>query len=181
NIFLATDSGDSVVLVLSNLLAASDIVDHSTQISRLEPNIRRSEMDSSHPAPAEAFDELVSALRASLTPAITPSSAFASPMALPFFLLQVSKYIEMQPQRFTTEKSKVAFLLSLLSVRMLLWARVIWNSQSNIINSFHAFTDYFKEVFRQSAGSLRKRMEGVGFANRLPAGPSPALAMGLCH
>ncbi len=38
------------------------------------------------------------------------------------FLLQLSLFIEMQPQKFVSERSKVAFLISLLSGRALLWA-----------------------------------------------------------
>lgn len=89
-------------------------------------------MDPRHPDPADAFDKLVSAFRATLTPIPTPTSASASPMAIQSsysgeavecssFLLQFLLYIEMQPQKFTT----VAFLLSLLSGRVLLWAHVI--------------------------------------------------------
>ncbi len=122
-------------------------------------------MDPCRPDPADAFDELVSALRVSLTPLSTPPSASASPMALPSaysgeavecsgFLLQISLYIEMQPQKFATERAKVAFLLLLLSGCALLWAHAIWNSQSTIINSFDAFVAHFKEVCGQSTGSL---------------------------
>ncbi len=70
------------------------------------------------------------------------------------FLLQLSLFIEMQPQKLVSKRSKVAFLISLLSGRALLWARAIWNSQSSLINSFDAFTAHFKEVFGQSTGSL---------------------------
>uniref|UniRef100_A0A671T566 DUF4939 domain-containing protein n=1 Tax=Sinocyclocheilus anshuiensis TaxID=1608454 RepID=A0A671T566_9TELE len=85
------------------------------------------------------LEELVSALMTSLTPVTTPSSASVSPMALPAsyagdaavcggFLLQVDLFIEMQPQKFTTERSKVAFLISLLNGNALEWARATWNA-----------------------------------------------------
>lgn len=63
----------------------------------------------------------------------------------------------MQPQKFTTKKSKVAFLISLLMGQALLWVRAIWNSQS-IINSFDAFSNHFKEVFGKSTGSSLPRL-----------------------
>ncbi len=96
-------------------------------------------MESRDPAPTDPFEELVSALRAALSLVLNPPSASASPMALPTtysgeaeecsgFLLQLSLFIEMQPQQFTSERSNVAFLISLLSGRALLWARAIWNS-----------------------------------------------------
>lgn len=60
------------------------------------------------------------------------------------FLLQIVLFIEMQPSMFPTERSKVAFLISLLSGRALLWAKAIWNSNTAIINSIDAFTNQFK-------------------------------------
>ncbi len=71
-----------------------------------------------------------------------------------FFLLQLSLFIEMQPRQFVSERSKVAFLIALLSGRALFWARAIWNSQSSIINAFDAFSAHFREVFGLSTGSL---------------------------
>uniref|UniRef100_A0A671KYB6 DUF4939 domain-containing protein n=1 Tax=Sinocyclocheilus anshuiensis TaxID=1608454 RepID=A0A671KYB6_9TELE len=115
-------------------------------------------MDPRVPTSAEVLEELVHTLRASLTPVTTPPSASVSPMAIPAcyaggaaecggFLLQVALFIEMQPQKFSTERSKVAFLISLLTGRALLWARAIWNAKIAIINSYDAFTNHFKEVF----------------------------------
>uniref|UniRef100_A0A671LZN7 DUF4939 domain-containing protein n=1 Tax=Sinocyclocheilus anshuiensis TaxID=1608454 RepID=A0A671LZN7_9TELE len=120
--------------------------------------ITNTSMDPRLPSTAEVLEELVSALRASLTPVTTPSSASVSPMALPAsyagdaavcggFLLQVNLFIEMQPQKFTTERSKVAFLISLLNGKALEWARAIWNTNIAIINSYDAFKNHFKEVF----------------------------------
>ncbi len=111
----------------------------------------------------DMMEDLISALRASLQPALTPASV--SPMALPGsyagdaagcggFLLQVSLFLEMQPYKFTTERSKVAFLISLLSGKALFWARAMWDAQSVIINSNEAFSNHFKEVFGVTAGRL---------------------------
>ncbi|XP_018927406.1 protein LDOC1-like [Cyprinus carpio] len=105
-------------------------------------------------------------LRAFLTPPPSPQSTSASPMAISAsyvaetsgcdgFLLQVVLYIEMQPLKFTTERSKVAFLISLLSGRALSWARAIWNgANSVIIKSYEAFTNHFKELFGSATGEL---------------------------
>ncbi len=102
-------------------------------------------MDPRLPTPAEVLEELVNTLRASLTPVTNPPSASVSPIAIPAsyagdaaecggFLLQVALFIEMQPQKFSTEHSKAAFLISLLTGRALLWAQAIWNAKSTIIN-----------------------------------------------
>ncbi len=119
-------------------------------------------MDPRPPTPAEVLEELVNTLRASLTLVTTPPSAS---MALPAsyagdaaecggFLLQVALFIEMQSQKFSTERSKVAFLISLLSSKAQLWAWAIWNANSLIINLYDAFTNNFKKVFGSATGLL---------------------------
>ncbi len=70
------------------------------------------------------------------------------------FPLQVALFIEMQPQRFLTGRSKVAFLISLLTGKALLWDRAIWNANSLVINSYDAFINHFKEVFSSATGVL---------------------------
>ncbi len=122
-------------------------------------------MDPRLPTPAEVLEELVNTLQASLTPVTNPPSASVSPITIPAsyagdaaecggFLLQVALFIEMQPQKFSTEHSKVAFLISLLTGRALLWAQAIWNAKSTIINSYDFFTNHFKEVFGSATGML---------------------------
>ncbi len=122
-------------------------------------------MDPRPSVPSEILEELVNTLRASLQPPPPPQSASASPMALPAayagesaecggFLLQLALYIEMQPQKFPTERSKVALVISLLSGRALSWARAIWNANTSLINSYAAFTNHFKEVFELATGAL---------------------------
>ncbi len=70
------------------------------------------------------------------------------------FPLQVALFIEMQPQRLFTECSKVAFLISLLTGKALLWDRAIWNVNSLVINSYDAFTNHFKKVFSSATVTL---------------------------
>uniref|UniRef100_A0A8C1XW51 DUF4939 domain-containing protein n=1 Tax=Cyprinus carpio TaxID=7962 RepID=A0A8C1XW51_CYPCA len=116
---------------------------------------------------ADMLEELVNTLRTTLMPTTALALASACPMAIAAsfagdtagcggFLLQVSLFLEMQPQKFTTKRSKVAFLISLLSGKALLLAKAIWNAQSVIINSFDTFSNYFKEVFALSRNDARK-------------------------
>ncbi len=63
------------------------------------------------------------------------------------FLLQCSLYIENQPHLYTTERSKVSFLISLLSSKALQWAETIWAQADNITQSFDNFVSHFREVF----------------------------------
>ncbi len=87
----------------------------------------------------------------------------ASPMARPApfsgvaeecngFLLQCSLYIEIQPHLYTIERSKVSFLISLLSGKALQWAETIWAQAGNITQSFDNFVSHFREVFGRPHG-----------------------------
>ncbi|KAI2655557.1 Transposon Tf2-8 polyprotein [Labeo rohita] len=123
-------------------------------------------MSTETPTASDPFTDLVNALKSSLLPAPMPPSVSGSPMAMltiysgdtakcSGFLLQVDLYIQIQPHRFLTESSKVAFLISLLSGKALQWAKAIWNVNNNIINSYEQFTSNFLlEVFSTTAGSL---------------------------
>ncbi|KAL0186165.1 hypothetical protein M9458_017835, partial [Cirrhinus mrigala] len=70
------------------------------------------------------------------------------------FLLQVNLYIQMQPQQFPSEKSKVAFFTSLLTGKALQWAKAIWNANNPIINSYDLFTNHFSEVVSTATSTL---------------------------
>ncbi len=58
-------------------------------------------------------------------------------------------YFELQSHQFTTERAKVAFIISLLTGRALQWAEALWSSQSPRINSLEDFVEHFREVFSQ--------------------------------
>uniref|UniRef100_A0A8C2D6Y8 DUF4939 domain-containing protein n=1 Tax=Cyprinus carpio TaxID=7962 RepID=A0A8C2D6Y8_CYPCA len=116
--------------------------------------------------------ELGNLLHAALTSTSTPQSASASPMVLPAsyagepagcggFLLQVSLYIKAQPQRFSTNRTKVA-LISLLSGHALQWAKAIWDANSVMNNSYEAFTNHFKEVFEDKG--LHNELHNMPFS-----------------
>ncbi|KAK3520635.1 hypothetical protein QTP70_029419 [Hemibagrus guttatus] len=126
---------------------------------------------------SDTFQYLFAALRQALTahpaptpapPAFTSSNTAAtsslllctSPMAKPApysglaedcngFLLQCSVVLEMQPHMFPTERSKVAFVITQLSGKALLWAESIWSQNHPAVQSYSSFDDHFKEVFRK--------------------------------
>uniref|UniRef100_A0A3B1IPN2 DUF4939 domain-containing protein n=1 Tax=Astyanax mexicanus TaxID=7994 RepID=A0A3B1IPN2_ASTMX len=56
------------------------------------------------------------------------------------FLLQCSLVFEQQPSRFPTERSKVAFIVSLLTDRALAWATALWEQNSPECATVQAFT-----------------------------------------
>ncbi len=100
----------------------------------------------------------------SVTTTVSPSPAVtASPMAKPVpfssvaeecnsFLLQCSRYIENQPYLYPTEKSKISFLISLLSGKALQWAETIWSQSGSVTKSFDNFVNHFREVFGRAYG-----------------------------
>ncbi|KAI2657525.1 Transposon Tf2-8 polyprotein [Labeo rohita] len=121
-------------------------------------------MSTETPAASDQFSELVNAFKVALIPP-APPAASGSPMAVPAkyageaaecsgFLLQVNLYIQMQPQQFPTERTKVAFLTSLLTGKALKWAEAIWSSNNPITNSYEQFVSHFSEVFRTATDTL---------------------------
>ncbi|KAL0150131.1 hypothetical protein M9458_054558 [Cirrhinus mrigala] len=111
------------------------------------------------------FWDLIRTIRDSLLPHLTMSTTVPCPMAKPAtytgeaascsrFLLQCSLYFELQPHQFTNDKAKVVFIISLLSGRVLQWARSLWNSQSPLVRSLDEFVEHFCEVFGKSTSSL---------------------------
>ena len=70
------------------------------------------------------------------------------------FLLQCSLYFEMQPQLFSTECARIAFMIYLLSGRALQWGQSNSHSNGPVTSSLASFTNHFKEVFGQTASVL---------------------------
>ncbi|KAL1279670.1 hypothetical protein QQF64_014270 [Cirrhinus molitorella] len=61
------------------------------------------------------------------------------------FLLQVKLFTQMQPQQFTSENAKAAFLISHINGKVLQWAKAIWTNNNPIIHSFDQFVVHFSE------------------------------------
>ncbi|KAK3555087.1 hypothetical protein QTP86_008044 [Hemibagrus guttatus] len=106
------------------------------------------------PAPAPTPPAITSA------DTVTASSAplCSSPMAQPApysgsvedcngFLLQCSLVLEMQPHLYSTERSKVEFVITQLRGQALLWAESLWSQDSPVTQSYAGFVEHFKEVF----------------------------------
>ncbi len=68
------------------------------------------------------------------------------------FILQCSLALEMQPHLYTTEKAKIAFIISLLTGRALQWAETIWTQAGTVTRSLDNFVAHFREVFGTPAG-----------------------------
>lgn len=67
------------------------------------------------------------------------------------FLLQCSLVFEMQPLRYPTDSSKIAFVISLLTVKVLHWAETLWTQKGAVTQSVKLFTEHFRAIFGHSA------------------------------
>ncbi len=152
-------------------------------------------MDPHQPNPL-TLQDFIQAINTVLT--TTATSASASPMARPTpfsgdtvncsgFILQCSLYFEMQPRAFPTERSKIAFMITLLTGRALQWAESLWNSDSPVTHTLDAFTNPLKGSLsgRQTQSYLYKIVCSVSIKERARCGtipfyfaPSPPLAAG---
>lgn len=70
------------------------------------------------------------------------------------FLLQCSIYIAQQPQAFTNEEAKVAFIVSLLSGKALEWTTAVWDNDAVALSSLDLFKSRFKDVFENPEGGI---------------------------
>ncbi|KAJ7998560.1 hypothetical protein DPEC_G00206180 [Dallia pectoralis] len=76
------------------------------------------------------------------------------------FLIQCSLVFEQQPLSYPTDRSKIAYLMSLLKGNALAWASAVWDNQSPISQSFICFTTEMGRVFEHP-------VRGSVAANRL--------------
>ncbi|KAL6472218.1 hypothetical protein MHYP_G00184060 [Metynnis hypsauchen] len=68
------------------------------------------------------------------------------------FLLQCSLVFEQQPSRFPTERSKVAYMISLLTGRVLAWATSLWERDSRDTASVENFMRAMRTTFHNPRG-----------------------------
>ncbi|KAG5285423.1 hypothetical protein AALO_G00003200 [Alosa alosa] len=114
------------------------------------------------PQNADPFRELVNEFRQALTaaqahpapppavpssPVVNPTPYSGAPEGCKGFLLQCSLALEMQAHRFPTERSRIAYIISLLSGRALQWAESAWSLDGPATTSVDDFVEHFAEVF----------------------------------
>ncbi len=81
-------------------------------------------------------------------PRLPPPKPFAGdPKSCQGFLTQCSLTFELQPSSFPTDRSKIAYIITLLSDKALSWASAVWQSQDACCESYAAFEEEFKRVF----------------------------------
>lgn len=83
----------------------------------------------------------------------TPEGYSGEPEFWRAFLNRCSMHFALQPQTFNQERSKVAFVLTLLSGRAALWGTAVWENQDPCCASFQALSEEMRRVFdRVAAG-----------------------------
>ncbi len=68
------------------------------------------------------------------------------------FLLQCTLTIDLHPQMFPTDQSKIAFLITSLTGLAFQWAETILNESGPATQTFSHFLAHFREVFGSSPG-----------------------------
>ncbi|KAL0161345.1 hypothetical protein M9458_045070, partial [Cirrhinus mrigala] len=81
-------------------------------------------------------------------PRLPPPKPFTGdPRSCQGFLTQCSLTFELQPSSFPTDRSKIAYIITLLSDKALSWASAVWESKDACCDSYAAFEEEFKRVF----------------------------------
>lgn len=82
------------------------------------------------------------------------------------FLSQCSLVLELQASSFPTERSKVAYIITLLSGKAREWATAVWDAQDACCGNFRSFTAEMRKVFdrsstgHQAAGQILNLRQG---------------------
>lgn len=130
-----------------------------------------------HAATLSSFDSRLSDLSARLA-GLTLSGGPSAPPAYPrepsvatprhfdgeaglcrSFLMQCSLVFDLQPRAYPTDRSRVAYLINLLSGRALQWATALWGTNDPVLSTYAGFTSELQRVFghptRQAEASRR--------------------------
>lgn len=78
------------------------------------------------------------------------------------FLIDCSIHFEHSPRAFTSDRSKIAFMVSHLSGRARKWATAEWDRDSPLCRSLHDFQEALKSTFGPVATNREKARELSG-------------------
>ncbi|KAI2654015.1 Transposon Tf2-9 polyprotein [Labeo rohita] len=87
----------------------------------------------------------------------TPELYSGEPNFCRAFLTKYSMYFSLQPSRFLEERSKVGFVLTLLTGRAALWGTAVWENQDPCCASFLAISEEMKRVFDRAVAGREGR------------------------
>uniref|UniRef100_A0A9J7XMJ0 Retrotransposon gag domain-containing protein n=1 Tax=Cyprinus carpio carpio TaxID=630221 RepID=A0A9J7XMJ0_CYPCA len=117
-----------------------------TQVSELTSQLQRLRGPTAPAPPPLVSPESPNINR--LEPRIpTPERYSGEPNLCRAFLTKCSIYFSLQPMTFSSEESKVALVMTLLSGRAALWGTAVWQNQHNCCSSFQALKQEMSRVF----------------------------------
>ncbi len=80
-----------------------------------------------------------------------PASYTGEPDYCRAFLTRCSMHFSLQPRTFSSERTKVAFVLTLLTGRAALWGTAVWENQDPCCASFQDLSAEMRRVFDRAA------------------------------
>lgn len=113
--------------------------------AQLAPSPTTASASRSTPAQASVSSAPTSAPREPFMPIPQPFSGDMG--ACEGFLLKCDLVFEQQPQTYATDRSRIAYIVGLLSGKASEWATAAWTSKSPICHSYSEFTTEMKRIF----------------------------------
>lgn len=171
-----TPSDGDTPTTLEQMYAA--LVSHDATVTRHENRLRGQEAAySRHEQILQELQQNVSALLARPPPTTAPASDPArtprveprlpaperydgNPKDCRGFLTQCSLTFELQPTSFPSDRSRIAYIITLLTGKARAWATAIWEQQGRACSTYVRFTEEMRRVFDHPVG-------GRDAANRL--------------
>ncbi len=81
-------------------------------------------------------------------PRLNPPAPYScEPNTCRYFLSQCSLTFSLQPFCFPTERSKVAFIITLLVGQARVWGTAMWDNEQDCCSSFDSFSEELRKVF----------------------------------
>lgn len=146
---------------------------HQGEIQQVNQNLR-------------SMADTLSALTSRIEQLQTPSPLVPAPLPLPreprlpppqsyngepgtcrSFLSQCSLSLELQASTFPTERSKIAYIITLLSGKAREWGTALWDADDPCCTNYNAFTNEMRRVFdrslsgREAAGQMLRLRQGT--------------------
>lgn len=124
--------------------------------SQVQQLVTRAAQADTAPAPETAPTPEVSpapaALGRSVEPHLPPPTSYSGePLLCRSFLSKCSLYISLQPSLFSSEQSKVVFVITLLSGKAAQWGTTAWEQKLPCCSTFDLFSKELKKVFDRAA------------------------------
>lgn len=175
NIFSRLDEQDHCMdqfaMALQMLLNHMAHLESPTVAAPVQPVLQA--VPAATPVSVQAPASSITYIRGGSGSVLLPQQFEGDPVQCRGFLNQVEIYFEMLPQAFPTDRSKVGFMISLLSERALAWANPLWETQKPVVLSYPEFVDSFKSVFDVPvcSASAAKCLMSIRVRELLPTTP----------